>query len=408
MPPRFFYGRAVPSPFEPDALRATVEVLAAIDRPSASPGEAQAAEWIAEHLAALGCRVQVDEELAYTGYARSLAGQTAVGAAGALLARSPLPNRRRLGGVIALAAAAGIVEEVSNGPQVFRKLTMRRRATQNVIGETGDPAADRTLIVLAHHDAASTGRIFDQRAQRALAGRFPRAVERTDTSLPLWWPVVAGPALGAAGAVSGHRGLARTGAVLALASLAAFVDIERSPTVPGANDNLTAVATLVAVATALRASPVRGLRVLLVSCGAEESLQGGIRAFARRHFSDLDPATTRVLNIDTVGSPRLVMLEGEGPFVMEDYADPRWRDRVAAVAERCAIPLRRGLRARVSTDSVIPSRAGYPTATLMSLDETKAISNYHLMSDTAANVDYTTVADAARLVDAVARDLAEG
>ncbi len=188
--------------------------------------------------------------------------------------------------------------------------------------------------------------------------------------------------------------------------MATFVDIERSPTVPGANDNLTAVASLVALAGALQAQPVRGLRVLLVSCGAEESLQGGIRAFARRHFAALDPSKTLVLNIDTVGSPHLVMLEGEGPFVMEDYADPQWRDRVAAVAERAAIPLRRGMRARTSTDSVIPSRAGYPTATLTSVDDAKALSNYHLMSDTAANVDYDTVADAANLAEAVLRDLA--
>jgi len=404
--PRFFYGRPVPTTFDPAELRATVERLAEIDRPSASEGERAAAGWIAERLRAEGCTVELDDETAYCGYARSLAGQTAIGAVGAALAASGRPRLRAVGGALGVLAAAGVVEEVSNGPQVFRRLTMHRRPTQNVVATTGDPAASRTLVVLAHHDAASTGLVFDQSGHRAFAARFPGLVERIDTSLPLWWPVAAGPLLGAVGAVSGRRGVARAGAVLAAASTLTFVDIERSPTVPGANDNLTAVAALLALARELRERPVEGLRVLLVSCGAEESLQGGIRAFAARRFPSLDPATTLVLNLDTVGSPHLVMLEGEGPFVMEDYADPAWRDRVAGVAERIGVPLRRGMRARTSTDSVIPSRAGYPTATLASVDDTKALSNYHLMSDTAENVDYETVAQATAVAEALVRDLA--
>lgn len=396
----------MPDTIDLDELRATVARLAALDRTSASAGEHEAAGWIAERLREAGCAVEVDEETAYRGYARSLAGQSAIGAAGAALATSHRPRLRALGGALGLLAAAGVVEEVSNGPQLFRRLTMRRRPTQNVVGVAGDPGAPRTLVVLAHHDAASTGLVFDQRGHRAFAARFPGVVERIDTSLPLWWPVAAGPLLGAVGAACGRPGVARAGAVLSAASVLTFVDIERSPTVPGANDNLTAVAALLVLARGLRERPVTGLRVLLVSCGAEESLQGGIRAFAARRFPGLDPATTLVLNLDTIGSPHLVMLEGEGPFVMEDYTDPAWRDRVAAVAERIGVPLRRGMRARTSTDSVIPSRAGYPTATLASVDDTKALSNYHLMSDTAENVDYRTVAQATAVADALARELA--
>ena len=68
--------------------------------------------------------------------------------------------------------------------------------------------------------------------------------------------------------------------------------------------------------------------------------------------------------------------------------------------------LRRGMRARNSTDAVIPSRAGYPTATLASMNRYKALSNYHLMSDTPENVDYRTVRQALVLTEAVARELA--
>ena len=54
--------------------------------------------------------------------------------------------------------------------------------------------------------------------------------------------------------------------------------------------------------------------------------------------------------------------------------------------------MERGFRARASTDSVIPSRAGYPTATLVSLTDWHSLANYHLPSDIPANLDYATVA----------------
>jgi len=399
----------MPESIDRDELRATVQTLAAIDRPSASEGERHAARWIADRLRGEGCEVWIDTEHAYCGYARSIGGQTAIGAVGAALAAAAGRHRpvlRALGGTLAVAATAGIVEDVSNGPQVFRRVTMHRRETWNVVARTGDPEATRTLLVLAHHDAASSGMVFDQTVHQAFAARFPDLVDRVETSIPMWWPVAAGPLLGAAGALLGRRRATLAGAVLAAASTAIFVDIERSPTVPGANDNLSAVAALVALARSFRERPVTGLRVLLVSCGAEESLQGGIRAFAARRFPELDPATTSVFNMDTIGSPHLIMIEGEGPFVMEDYTEPAWRDRVAAAAERVGVPLRRGMRSRASTDSVIPSRAGYPTVTLASVDKAKALSNYHLMSDTAENVDYDTVAGATAICEAVARELA--
>ena len=91
---------------------------------------------------------------------------------------------------------------------------------------------------------------------------------------------------------------------------------------------------------------------------------------------------------------------------MEDYPDRTFRDLIARVADRGGIPLRRGMRARNSTDSVIPSRAGYPTATLASVDRYKALSNYHRMTDTPENVDFTTVLAALELTEAVARELA--
>lgn len=385
-------------------LREVIEALAPIERKAGSEGERRAAEWIAERLTAAGAPARVETATFRGDFAGVNASLAALAAASGVLASTEAG--RRLGAIGGALAGALMADDISNGFRPYRKLVRPERETWNVVAEAGDSDAERTLVVLAHHDAAQTGAIFDPTFQEALIDRLPGIVERRDTSLPLWWGVLAGPVLAAAGGASGRRGLARAGAALSAAAAAALADIQRSPTVPGANDNLTAVATLVALAEALREQPVKGLRVQLVSAGAEEVLQGGIYGYCRDHLAKMNRERTWVLNVETVGGPSLALLEGEGEVVMEDYFDRPWRDLIAAVAAREGVPLRRGMRARTSTDGVIPSRMGVPTATLVAIDRYKALSNYHRMSDTPENVIYPTVACAVDLVEGVARELA--
>jgi Zn-dependent M28 family amino/carboxypeptidase len=263
---------------------------------------------------------------------------------------------------------------------------------------------------MAHHDAAPSGAIFDQTAQRLAVEKVPGLFERADTAVPVWWPVVGGPVLAALGAKLRRRRLGLFGAAMSAGSVAAMADIARSPIVAGANDNLSAVAALVGLAERLRDAEARGdgvgVRVLLVSCGAEEVIQGGIHAFAESWFPRLDRERTWFLNLDTIGSPELVSIEGEGPVVMEDYHWRSFRDLIERVAWREGLPIRRGMRARSSTDAVVPSRAGYPTACFVSFDRAKAMPNYHLVTDVPEHLDYDTIARAVALADAVARELA--
>jgi Peptidase family M28 len=390
---------------EETILREVVVALAPLERRAGSPGEEQAARWIAERLQRAQCETRIDEAQFRDGYARVIGTLARVSALAGLTALCE-PRTEKLAAATAATVTAAIADDISNGPRLFRRAITRPQTTWNVIGRCGEESAERTLVLLAHHDAAPTGAIFDQRVQAWLGERFPGIIERIDTSLPLWWTMLTGPVLVALGAARRRRGMIGVGAAASLVGTAVFADVARSPVVPGANDNLTAVATLVAFAERLRRAPIDGLRVLLVSCGAEEVLQGGIHGFAQRHFPTLDRDRTWFLNLETLGSPKLIMLEGEGPLVMEDYHDRDFRDLVARVADRADIPLRRGMRSRNSTDAVIPSRAGYPIATLTSMNRYKALSHYHLPSDTPENVDYTTVRQALNVTDAVAHELA--
>jgi len=384
-------------------LRGVITPLAAIDRLPTSPGEREAAHRIAALLRELGAHdAAVEEEPAYTSYARPVGTLTAIATAAGLLGR----RRRAAAFLFAGAAALGIADDITYRRQYARRaLGGRRRTAHNVVATVGAADAPHTLVVTAHHDAAPTGAVFDERAARWFAHRYPHLIDRAEENPPLWWPVVAGPALVALGAATGSRALRVGGVALSALCTAALAQIGRSRAVPGANDNLSGVAVLTALAATLRAEPADGIRVLLVSAGAEEALQEGIRGFARRHFPDLDRTRTWFVNVDTVGSGHLVLLEAEGPLRMEPYDVPL-NNLISECATRNGIALLTGLRSRSSTDGVVPNRHGYPTATLVSVDDDKLIPHYHRHTDVPEHVDYHCVADACALVEATARALA--
>ena len=377
-------------------LRATVEHLASFDRPSASEGERRAAEWIRAELDALGAPARVEEERAVGSMPLPLG---LLSAAGVLAA---LGGRRTA--AVGLLATAGIVDDVSGGPHVLRRV-LRHRSTWNVTATTGDPDAEETLVFVAHHDAANGGLIFRPELTRLVADTFPRWYARQQTSPQMMRLVAAGPALAALGALSGLRTLRRLGLTLAAGSTLAFLDIGTRTVVPGANDNLTAVAVLLELARALRDEPVRGVRVLLVSTGSEESFMEGMRGWVRRHGPALDPAKTRVIVLETLGSPELILLEGEGMIWMNDY-DPQLRDFIAESAQRAGVPVRRGLRLGFATDALSALRAGLPAATLASCDEYKMPANYHSQRDVPRNVAFETVAAATRVAESAIRTAA--
>ena len=287
-------------------------------------------------------------------------------------------------------SAAAIADDVSGGRHWFRRV-LPHRTTHNVVAELGDPAALETIVFAAHHDAARAGLVFHPGPTRWVADRFPRWYDRQETSPPLMCLVLAGPLLAAAGAALGRPGLRRAGGAGALLAALAMADISVRPVVPGANDNLAAVAVLLELARLLQAAPPAGVRVLLLSTGSEESSMEGMRGFLARHADALSRDRTRVVVLECVAGPEPILLEGEGMLRMHDYT-PAVRDWLADCAQRAGRPLRRRLRTGFATDALIALRRGYPTGVLASVDRYKMAANYHSPRDRAAHADFGTAA----------------
>lgn len=381
-----------------DWLRGLLVELERIDRPSASAGERQAAEWLVDEFAKLGATARIDAERAHGTYWWPIGIGTALGLAGGLAAKR---GRRLTGALLGAAGAAAIATDFPPRPRYMRKL-LPKRETFNVICELGDPQAERTVVLSSHHDAANQGLIFHPGIPKLVSKTG--AFQHLDTSPMLMAPVIGGPILSALAGLTGNRHLANAGIAFSTGSTAAMADIGLRNVVPGANDNGTAVIALLELARRFLADPPENLRLILVSFGAEESFSEGIKAFGERYFSELPVDSTFFINMDTIGSPHLNVLRGEGFLKMFEYPQEALilADRTA---EEEGIELMPNLRIHNGTDGLEALAAGYPVVSICSCTEHKQPANYHWPNDLAENVDFDTVESGIRLAEAMTRRL---
>jgi hypothetical protein len=385
-------------------MRGRLEELCAFERESASEGEHRAAEWLAGALQDEGVRdVRVEEEPEANGtFWWSIGLLAGAGALAGLAARRGGPAARLLATATGAAAAALIADEMPPGRRRFRRM-LPARSAHHVLGELGPRDAERTVVVMAHHDAAHTAFFFNPGITETVGANAPWVFEQNDTSPPLMWPVVGGPALVAAGAALGSRGLTGLGTAVSAASAAFMAHIGAAQVVPGANDNGTGCVAQLAIARALSESPPQNTRVLFLST-SEEALCEGMGLFMERHAADLPVDRTFFLCLDTVGSPHLLALRGEGMLKLREYPAEAL-DLVDSTAEELGIDLFPNLRLRNATDGVFPLAAGYQCVSIASCNRWKNPSNYHWKTDLPENVDYGTVTEAIRLSEAMIRKL---
>jgi hypothetical protein len=337
-------------------LKSDIEELAAIERGSASPGERRSAEWVATRLREQGAGDVRVEPFDYQGtFAHAQGIHFATGLIAAL-------GRRRL---LAAATLASFELEYSGRRQLLRPL-LPKGTGFNAIGRlpaTGP--AERTLVLVAHHDAARTGLMWDPRLSRLGDRAAARTGKRASLAL-----------LPEAALVAAALGLRRLPAAVLGVALALVLDQARRPVVPGANDNASGVAGVLELVGRLAARRPRGLEVIALVCGCEESGMGGMAAWLASQ--KLDPERTLVLGLDTIGSGEPVVLEAEGGLW-----PVRYREQDVAAAERAGL---RRWRLGAWTDPVLAAIQGLPALSILSVRD-GGFPNYHLPSDTPDNVD---------------------
>jgi Zn-dependent M28 family amino/carboxypeptidase len=265
-----------------------------------------------------------------------------------------------------------------------------RRGTSVSARIPAEGATRRTLVLVAHHDAAHMGLVWHPHtvaASRKLAKSTSRALP--SHAVPL--------AALAASALPSRKARAIAGAVMATTA-GLMVQSMCSPTAPGANDNGSGVAAVLEVARQLVLDPLPETTVMIVFPGGEEATNGGIRDWLHKTRRQLDPSATLVVNLDAVGS--------KGPLAVarrEALTNRAARgavDRALQAAATLHVPIEE-ITFPNATDAAVMTVAGLSTVSLLSTED-GWISNLHRPSDTVDNVDWTTVHNAVRLTRHIA------
>lgn len=272
---------------------------------------------------------------------------------------------------------------------------LAKRRSRNIVGRlrpTGE--VRRVLIFSGHHDSAFRMPLLRSFAGFAavliliivlalsgillivLSARGTWSLFAPDgaSAMPAWeWVLTAACGIGTL-----------AGAVL-------VAGLVRSDAVPGANDNLSAVAVAWALARRLADRRPRHTEVRFVSFGSEEVGLWGSRAFVRRFRADLGNA--RLVNLELLGQRGdLQVVSGE---LMEGVRhDRELMEEIRRAAETAGVTVRRRFLPAGLTDAASFSGKGLRATTLIRLTDRGYLEHYHSPLDDPRSVREENLAEA--------------
>lgn len=347
-----------------------------MDRRSASAGERVSADWCAGRLRDAGASdVRVQPFRYQHTFGHVQAAHFAAAATG------------RMAAALALAS---FELDYSGRSQPTRQLFPAGEGANVVARVPASGEARGTLVLVAHHDAAHTGLMWDPR----LAGGASNDGRQSFALLP---------ELAMIAMALGPRRVRPVARAVLAAAAALSLEVTRGATVPGASDNATGVAAVIELVRRFAADPPHRTEVIVLLPGAEESGMGGMAAWLAG--TRLDPATTLVLGLDTLGAGEPIVCSAEGPLWRMDYREEDLALADAGARRSGQEPPRR-FRIGGWTDPVLARLAGLPAISMLSL-RGNAFSDYHLPTDTPDRVDWGSVDACLAIAEATAREWAE-
>ena len=355
-----------------EALKADVAALSAFERRAATPGDRESAEWVAGRMREIGVQdVRIEPFRCHSTWAIPYG---AFALAGILAARLSAPLRVPL----ALGAAAAFEADYTGREQTARSFLPAAGEGHNVMGRVGH--GRRTLVLVAHHDAAHTGWIWNPRFLESGRNRARKTgVTPSFIALPLL-------ALGLVGI-----GLRRLGTALLGMNIALGVQSALSQTVPGASDNATGVAAVLELARRYIDDPPEDTEVIVLCPSGEEVGLAGMYAWCKKRATSPDLAGALVVSLDTLGAGEPVVARGES-------LTGRYRDEDLALVDEDVPRVVLG----AGTDAMAARYAGLRAVSVLSWTD-GGFTNYHLPTDTADRVNWQSVERCLDLADRTIR-----
>lgn len=300
----------------------------------------------------------------------------------------------RRGAALALASLVSYELDFTGRSQWLRTALPKRDGFNVTARIPAAGEARRTVVLVAHHDAAHTGWAWDPRLSAPARRRAAATGSTLPFSVPAYLATVLAASCSAPARAAGAAVFAALGTVALQSALA--------PVVPGASDNASGVAAVLSLAARFAVDPLPETDVVTVAPGCEEAGMGGMRAWLRGAGRGLDRETTLVLGLDTVGAGEPVVAVREGVTGRYRERDLAWADRGAC---RAGVDRPRRFGLGGWTDPLLAVHAGLPAISILSVRD-GGFPNYHLPSDTPDQVDHGCVARCVRLAAGIAEEWA--
>lgn len=274
-------------------------------RPSAGPGEAEAAEYCAARYREAGATaVRLEPFLGSRSTYRPYILALAAGLLAVLTIGTGYPAGGGWTGLILSALGTlAFWAEANFLPHWAERLTPRG-PSRNVVAVVPAARDQRGRVVLVAHLDSHRTPVFYRTPVWLRA--FGILVGTAFLSLPLVTGVATAVLLGFEAA----RWLLVPAAAMQLFAVALCCHADCTPHSPGAHDNASGAGSVLALGERLVAEPLARTEVWLLHTGCEETGARGMRAFLGRHGNDLRTAAFLSLDMVGMGRPALLLREG--------------------------------------------------------------------------------------------------
>lgn len=372
-------------------------------RGSATENEAKAADYLVEELKTIGLTAEQEAFSGSSTLGNRLLAHLVVAVIGTSLLWS-VPLLTVLLNAVALISL--FIEGTTRSALLSR--VFLGDSSQNVVARTSASSTPRArIVVLGHYDTQRTGLIW----REGLAKRMGPMLQRLPGVMksPFFLVVVAmvlSILLGVIGLIgAGHVVLSCFGGIaLFILVVASGLVLEWGfgRFVPGANDNATGTATVLAIAEQSLKNPPEDVEVVFLLTGCEESGLLGAAAWAVKHKDDIDAVPTRFINIDGTGYGRPRFVGKEHAISCMPFTYP---SDIITLCSQAADDLKLvdagPKELPVLTDGLALLAHGIPGVTITSFEDGGHLPNYHQLTDTSDRMDFDVAWKAVELTWAV-------
>jgi hypothetical protein len=360
-------------------------------RPSASREEKEAARYVSARLQEAGFKVKTEPFRGLSTFSLTY-GIIYMGFVISSLICLILPI---ISFILALVSLLAFLTEASSVPTLSRVLP--KRPSQNVVGVS--PAkveVKRRVVISAHLDSSRAALLWHPKLVAGFRRSFLAMVGAMfiitllcllGIFMPLGWLIF----------------VQLICAIYLLSSV--FLMIHRElfmKHTPGANDNASGVAVLLASAEELM--DMEKTELWAIATGCEESGLCGMLAFMEAHAFPRE--NTYFINVDNCSAGCASYITSEGMLLRYPSSQELLKLAREVAAEEGLEVKARSFHT-LPTDALVPMVRGYKAMSIMAFDERGMLPNWHWPTDTVGNVDQATLENAFKLVVGVVRKLDE-